>query len=140
MKLLLKRYGMKFMDSQWKCPMSKQGALMKYRWAIAIVLVSIIFLGAAAVQNKGAAQITIEAGERGAVPFPHHLHQDKLEDCNICHSYFPQEPRAIEQLKEDGKLARKQVMNKLCVKCHKAEKRAGNKAGPVTCSKCHHKG
>ncbi len=46
----------------------------------------------------------------------------------------------IEQLKKDGKLARKQIMNKLCVKCHKAEKRAGNKAGPVTCSKCHHKG
>ena len=113
---------------------------MTYRWAFGIVLVSIFFLGATAVQNKGAAQLTIEAGERGAVQFPHHLHQDKLGDCKICHSYFPQEPHAIEQLKKEGKLVRKQIMNKLCVKCHKAEKRAGNKAGPVTCSKCHHKG
>ena len=72
---------------------------MTYRWAFGIVLVSIFFLGATAVQNKGAAQLTIEAGERGAVQFPHHLHQDKLGDCNICHSYFPQEPHAIEQLR-----------------------------------------
>jgi hypothetical protein len=113
---------------------------MTYRWAFGIVLASLFFLGATAVQNKGAVKITIEAGERGSVQFPHHLHQDKLGDCKICHSYFPQEPRAIERLKKDGKLVRKQIMNKLCVKCHKAEKRAGNKAGPVTCSKCHHKG
>lgn len=92
------------------------------------------------MQNKGAAQITIAAGERGAVAFPHHLHQDKLGDCNACHNYFPQEPHAIEQLKKEGKLVRKQIMNKLCVKCHKAEKRAGNKTGPTTCSKCHQKG
>ena len=113
---------------------------MTYRWAFGIVLASIFLLGATAVQNKGAAQITIEAGERGGVQFPHHLHQDKLGDCKICHTYFPQEPRAIEQLKKEGKLVPKQIMNKLCVKCHKAERRAGNKAGPVTCSKCHHKG
>jgi cytochrome c-type protein NrfB len=113
---------------------------MKSRWAIAIVLASIFLLGATAVQNKGAEQITIGAGERGAVHFPHHLHQGKLGDCNICHSYFPQKPHAIEQLKKEGKLVRKQIMNKLCVKCHKAEKSAGNKTGPVTCSKCHHKG
>jgi cytochrome c-type protein NrfB len=113
---------------------------MNYRWAIAIVLAATIFLGATAMQNKGAAQITIDGGKRGSVPFPHHLHQDKLVDCNICHTYFPQESRAIEQLKKEGKLVRKQIMNKLCVKCHKAEKRAGNTAGPVTCSKCHHKG
>jgi hypothetical protein len=113
---------------------------MTFRWAYGIVLVSILFLGATAVQNKGAAQITIDGGERGAVQFPHHLHQDTLGDCNACHSYFPQEPHAIERLKKEGKLVRKQVMNKLCIKCHKAEKRAGRAAGPVTCSKCHHRG
>jgi hypothetical protein len=116
------------------------GVSMKYKWAFAIFLVSIFFLGAAALQNKGAAQIDIDGGERGAVSFPHHRHQDKLVDCNICHSYFPQQPRSIEQLKKEGKLVRKQIMKKLCIKCHKAEKNAGNAAGPVTCSKCHHKG
>jgi cytochrome c-type protein NrfB len=114
---------------------------MKSRWLVAIVLASAFFLGAKAMQNKGATQITIEAGERGPVHFPHHLHQDKLGgDCKICHSLFPQEPHAIEKLKKEGKLARKQIMNKLCVKCHKARRRAGEKAGPVTCSKCHHRG
>jgi hypothetical protein len=113
---------------------------MKYRWSIAIMLASAVFLGATAIQNKGAAQIAIDGGERGAVTFPHHRHQEKLGDCNICHSMFPQEPHVIERLKKEGQLARKQVMNKLCIKCHKAEKSAGNAAGPVTCSKCHQKG
>jgi hypothetical protein len=112
---------------------------MKYAWAVVIILVSTFFLIAAAVENKGAEQITIDGGERGTVAFPHHQHQNKLGDCKICHSYFPQQPRAIEQLKKEGKLVPKQIMNKLCVKCHKSEKRAGNAAGPVTCSKCHHK-
>jgi hypothetical protein len=113
---------------------------MKSRWMIAaIVLAAALFLGATATQNKGAAQITIDGGERGTISFPHHLHQDKLGDCKICHSYFPQEPHAIEKLKAEGKLARKEIMNKLCVKCHKARRRAGEAAGPVTCSKCHHK-
>ncbi len=116
------------------------GGSMKYRWAVAIVLVSIVFLGATGIQNKGAPQISIDGGERGTVAFPHHRHQDKLGDCNICHSHFPQEPGAIKQLKMEGKLVGKQIMNKLCIKCHKAEKRAGNAAGPVTCSKCHHRG
>ena len=116
------------------------GAPMKHRWAIAIILASAVFLGATAMQNQGAAQIAIDGGERGAVSFPHQRHQDQLGDCNICHSYFPQAPKSIERLKAEGKLARKQVMNKLCIKCHKAEKSAGNAAGPVTCSKCHHKG
>jgi hypothetical protein len=113
---------------------------MKYRWMVAIILASAFFFGATAMQDKGAPQITIDGGERGAVNFPHHLHQDKLGDCNTCHSYFPQEPHAIEKLKEEGKLVRKQIMNKLCIKCHKARKQAGEVAGPVTCSKCHHKG
>ena len=44
---------------------------------------------------------------------------------------------ALKSLKREGALKKKQVMNTLCIKCHKAEKKAGNKAGPVTCSQCH---
>ena len=39
--------------------------------------------------------------------------------------------------KTKKKLEKKHVMNKLCIKCHKAEKKAGKPYGPTTCSKCH---
>ena len=28
-------------------------------------------------------------------------------------------------------------MNKICIKCHKLKKKAGEKAGPTKCSQCH---
>ena len=106
----------------------------------AVISVLIVVSAAAAVENKGPERITLDGGSRGVVPFPHRLHQSKLNDCGTCHSLFPQKPHAIEELIKAHKLAPKQVMNKLCIKCHKAERRAGHKAGPVTCSKCHQKG
>ncbi len=88
-------------------------------------------------QNKGAAQIEMPGGTRGKVPFPHHLHQEKLVDCQICHAVFEQKSGSIEELKAQGKLKKKHVMNKLCTKCHRQKKKAGEKSGPTTCSKCH---
>ena len=96
-----------------------------------------VALSGAPVENKGAAKIKLPGGKRGPVPFPHHQHQDKLGDCDICHSVFPQEAGIIETLKAEGKLKKKHVMNKLCTKCHRQKKREGIKAGPTTCSKCH---
>ena len=87
--------------------------------------------------NRGAAEIKLPGGTRGLVPFPHHRHQDKLEDCNICHSVFPQQAGIIKKLKEQGKLEKKYVMNTLCTKCHREKKKEGLKTGPTTCAKCH---
>ena len=89
------------------------------------------------VENKGAAEIKLPGGKRGLVPFPHHQHQNKLVDCQICHSLYPQKPGIIEELKTQGKLKKKQVMNKQCTKCHKQKKKEGLKTGPTTCKKCH---
>jgi len=96
-----------------------------------------IALSGAPVENKGAAEIILPGGKRGLVPFPHHQHQDKLGDCDICHSFFPQKAGIIKALKAQGKLKKKHVMNKLCTKCHKQRKKEGVKAGPTTCKKCH---
>ena len=88
-------------------------------------------------ENRGAAEIKLPGGKRGLVLFPHHRHQDKLVDCEICHSVFPQKAGIIKELKAQGKLKKKHVMNKLCTKCHRQKKREGVKAGPTTCAKCH---
>ncbi|MGD2013694.1 MAG: cytochrome c3 family protein [Desulfobacterales bacterium] len=88
-------------------------------------------------QDKGAENIEMAGGKRGNVPFPHHQHQERLVDCQTCHSVFPQKAGSIEELKAQGKLKKKYVMNKLCTKCHKETKKAGKKTGPTTCAKCH---
>lgn len=93
--------------------------------------------GVVAGQNKGAKEMKLDGGSKGEVPFTHSKHQERLGDCNVCHSFFPQSPGAIDANKQKGDLEKKQVMNKLCIKCHKEEKKAGKAYGPVTCSKCH---
>ena len=90
-----------------------------------------------ATENQGAENIKLEGGKRGNVPFPHRQHQKNLSDCQICHSVFGQEPGAIQKLKTQGALKKKYVMNKLCTKCHKKRKKAGQPSGPTKCKKCH---
>ena len=90
-----------------------------------------------ATENQGAENIKLDGGKRGYVPFPHRQHQKNLGDCQTCHSVFGQEPGAIQKLKAQGALKKKYVMNKLCTKCHKKRKKAGQPSGPTTCKKCH---
>jgi cytochrome c-type protein NrfB len=87
--------------------------------------------------NNGAKEMVIPSANQGDVKFPHHEHQEALKDCMLCHDLFPQQAGAIQDLKQKGTLAQKQVMNKQCVKCHKAKKEAGEKSGPVACKECH---
>ena len=93
-----------------------------------------------ATENQGAENIKLEGGKRGKVAFPHRQHQKNLGDCQICHAVFPQESGAIRKLKSQGKLKKKYVMNKLCTKCHKKTKKAGQRSGPTKCKNCHIKG
>jgi len=96
-----------------------------------------VVLSAAPAENKGAAEIRLAGGETGTVTFPHRRHQEKLSDCEICHSFYPQKAGIIEELKVQGKFKKKHVMNKLCIKCHRQKKQEGIMAGPTTCTKCH---
>lgn len=102
-----------------------------------VFAVTAIAISGTSVENKGAAEITLPGGKSGPVPFPHHQHQDKLVDCQICHSLYPQKAGIIEELKAAGTLKKKQVMNRQCTKCHKQKKKEGIKTGPTTCAKCH---
>ncbi len=115
--------------------------LNKYVMGAAVVFALLVIMTAFAVvtaeMNNGAEKIELFGGLKGKVPFPHRMHQNKLGDCNICHSFFLQATGSIEDLKAKGELEKRQIMEKLCVNCHKEEKRAGNKSGPTACSKCH---
>jgi cytochrome c-type protein NrfB len=88
-------------------------------------------------QNKGPENIKITAGSMAPVNVPHHLHQEVLKDCNLCHDLFPQKMGSINDLKSQQKLKKQQVMNTKCIQCHKAKKEAGEEAGPVDCKQCH---
>jgi len=108
--------------------------------AVVVVLSVALLLGwaAAAQTAKGAEQIKLAGGSQGSVPFPHHRHQKALgDDCLACHAFFAQEPGSIVKSKADGKLAPKQVMNTMCIQCHRDRKQAGQPSGPIGCAKCH---
>ncbi|BBO69276.1 hypothetical protein DSCA_32060 [Desulfosarcina alkanivorans] len=106
-----------------------------------IITVATALLGVwvviAAAAKPGPDHIDIYGGTSGKVPFPHARHQERIQDCNVCHSVFARESGAIKRMKEQGALKPKKVMNLQCIKCHKNEKRAGKPYGPVTCSTCH---
>ena len=104
---------------------------------LVVVLAVATAFSVQAQTEKGSAQMSLHGGSRGPVPFNHADHQNRLQDCLFCHGLFPQEKGSIEKLKAGGELKKKQVMNKLCIKCHKAEKTAGKTAGPLTCNQCH---
>ncbi len=104
---------------------------------VAMGVALLLAWGAAAETNKGAEQIKLPGGAQGVVTFPHHRHQQALNNCMACHTLFAQAPGSIEKAKAEGKLAPKQVMNTLCIQCHRERKQAGQPSGPTGCAKCH---
>ena len=115
---------------------------MNLKYAILIILYVLLLATAGAAmgvqtQEKGAAELELNGGNRGPVPFPHLRHQETMGECGTCHDIFPQKKGGIDELKARGELKSKQVMNKQCIRCHREMKKAGEKAGPTTCSSCH---
>ena len=89
--------------------------------------------------NQGKKEISLYGGKSGNVLLNHHLHQDAVGDCQVCHKDFEQKEGALDAAKKSGALKAKQVMNKTCIQCHRDKKKAGEKAGPVSCNDCHKK-
>lgn len=104
------------------------------------IMLAMFLVASAAVsdQNKGAATIVIRGGSNGNVSFPHQEHQNALGNCNLCHSLFPQNSGSIEKLKTEGRLKKKEVMEK-CRTCHRQKADKGEEAGPTSCKGCHQK-
>lgn len=106
-----------------------------------IVAVLILFSAALIIasENRGGEVLTVDGASKGAITFPHKEHQDTLKDCKICHDTFPQELGVIKKMKGNKELKRKQVMNDVCLKCHKEYKASGKNHGPINCNGCHGK-
>ena len=112
---------------------------MKKKLIIFLILGFFLLVSTTAVsQNKGAANMVLQGGKLGSVTFSHHLHQDALHDCNICHTLFPQVAGSIDKLKAEGKVKKKEAMDQ-CIECHKKGAPTGSKALPTKCSECHKK-
>ena len=124
-------------DPNSQGPVKMKPKLLAVFVAIIAILAGAMVVSSMTTPNKGSENIELDGGKRGNVPFPHRQHQDQLSDCQICHAVFPRKSGSIAVLKADGKLKKKYVMNKLCTKCHREKKKAGQKSGPTTCTKCH---
>ena len=109
---------------------------MKIVWILTMAVVMISVAGFSA-DDPGPAEIELLGGDRGNVPFPHQQHQATLGDCNLCHELFPKQKGSIADLQAQGVLKKRQVMNKHCIKCPSARKRAGESSGPTSCNDCH---
>ena len=116
------------------------GSLKGILWTAAVMCLFIAAAVNAAAPGEGAAELELEGGRFGDVPFPHRQHQDTLTDCTVCHEWFPQSKGSIEKLKSEGTLKPRDVMNKLCLKCHRDLKRQGKASGPTSCTTCHQQG
>lgn len=95
---------------------------------------------AGAQQNpeRGAGVIKLNSGGAMAeVTFPHHVHQNAVNNCNACHSVFPMTPSIIKEKISLQEFRKQQVMNGTCLECHKAMMKAGETTGPVVCNQCH---
>ena len=90
--------------------------------------------------NKGPEEIVLNAGKQGDVFFPHRRHQNMApNNCRTCHDLFPEVKGSIEQKKKEGAFKARQVMNGLCIACHRKTALAGKPAGPRSCTGCHRK-
>ncbi|MBF0204976.1 MAG: cytochrome c3 family protein, partial [Desulfamplus sp.] len=97
-----------------------------------IIITALIILTVALViasENRGQEILKIDATSKGEVTFPHKQHQDQLKDCKLCHDTFPQKPGIIKEMKSKKELKGKQVMNQVCIKCHKDYKADGKEYG-----------
>ena len=117
------------------------------RWRITVViglallfLVAVLNAATPGETDNGAEEIMINAGSKGSVFFPHREHQKTAAiACQVCHELFPKEPGSISRLKGEETLKPRQIMNNLCISCHRKTAAAGKPSGPRSCNICHPK-
>jgi len=105
---------------------------------LAAAFVTVGSLAAVAADNKGPAEITIDAPKAMGgtkVAFPHAAHQAKIADCKTCHHNGVEAGKCTgcHGVKPEAPAA-KDAFHKQCQGCHKEKG-----AGPTKCGDCHKK-
>ena len=100
---------------------------------VAVALVSVAAMSVVAADNKGPAEVKLEA-KMGTVTFNHAAHQSRVADCKTCHHKGVEAGacRSCHGVKPEAPKA-KDAFHKVCKDCHKA------KNGPTKCNGCHKK-
>lgn len=105
-----------------------------------LVFVFALCINGFAETGTGAEEIVLDGGKLGEIRFPHRQHQcDEPPNCQRCHDLFPQVKNSIALSKQEGTLDPRQVMNGLCITCHREAAEAGKPSGPRSCTVCHEK-
>ena len=95
-------------------------------------IIFVIILSFVAIAGDHPETLKIKGGFMGFVTFPHHQHDNVADNCQKCHSIFPQKIGAIQELKNNNTIEKKYVMKQVCISCHKEEN-----SGPTMCYGCH---
>jgi len=99
---------------------------------VAVAMVSVAAMSVVAADNKGPAEVKLEA-KMGTVTFQHTAHQERAkQDCAICHHKGVEAGacRSCHDAKPDVPKA-KDAFHKVCKDCHKKMN------GPTKCNGCH---
>ena len=88
---------------------------------LSFVVAAVLSVGTALAAEAPAKALTLTA-KQGNVTFNHKTHA--AQKCETCH---PAVPQKVEPVGKDA-------AHKLCLECHKAEKK-----GPTKCAECHKK-
>ena len=87
----------------------------------------------------------MKSNKKPPVTFSHAKHATAVSDCKTCHHTWDGKADIVKCSKchtgrKSGKKDNiKNTMHKKCKGCHKDLKKAGKKAGPTSCKKCHKK-
>ena len=61
------------------------------------------------------------------IHFPHHRHQNALDDCDVCHDLFPAKAGSIAELKAQGWLKKNRCWKSIASPVTSKEKLPGKK-------------
>ncbi|MBW1642128.1 MAG: cytochrome C [Deltaproteobacteria bacterium] len=136
--------------------MEKRKALLQWTGAL-LIFTLFLLLGIDARELKGNTVLSPEKRpdiitidtlkeigktDRPAVLFPHDLHQKVIEkkgkDCLACHQDTERGlSLKFKRMKEADKQEVMDIYHTNCIGCHKENKAANEKSGPIVCAECH---
>jgi hypothetical protein len=101
---------------------------------IMALFVAVVISTAVSAASKDSYEF--KGGSFGKVAFSHKIHQEKLNDCKVCHHKDEpgKEVGCVGCHTKESKVNTKAAFHDSCIKCHKEKSQ-----GPKGCKDCHKK-